>query len=1227
MINRRYNIIRQLGIGGGGEVFLVEDTLRNHQTVALKVLHGEGKVGADAFHNEVSALLNLRHPNLVRVFDFGTVRHATPSSLERRRFFTMEYIAGVDALQWSQGAKSEVSKEAMLETIMMQALSVLSYIHREGVVHFDIKPQNLVLIGDHGSTTPPLLKLTDFGFSHRQDDTTELSVRGTLEYTAPELLRNESFDARVDLYSLGATFFELLEGHCPYEAASPIELVKKVLNEEPAFSKRESDIGQRLQAVTKQLLQRDPAKRPWSAGQAARSLVEGLVGGKEIYNSYFGRTKSPAFVGRAPELSQIETAIASLASGKPVFTPAMLLYGVEGIGKTTLLHEAAKFAHDHEVPVYEAEATQTDVPFACIKTALQLIANDTFLHSDDGKLLVTRYQEILGFKSEIDSTGWAQEKEKYVELVARFVVDSSRCTPFVVFADNIHLMDGQSVEVLRTIARDVTNANIIVLAAETGDAATMFPVDIIHPIPIRDLAESDVVKMSTSMLGNHKFASNVGANIYQLYGGVPATIIEALHAVEADVPPDAFTDEDAAKNYIADLEKKLPRNTDEFYLARFRRVSTERQLILSLVSCFQYLAPVEAIFRLLPFRKERASDQLRYLTVDGFLVWSDADRCVSLRVKRLKDAIYGSLQNHAQDLHTQIAEALEGFAGGSAFVRAQELGFQHEQAGNVARAAEWYTQAGDEGLILYAYDRSLQLYQQAIALDSSGQQQSVARKLKYLNALFQAGKFQESLALGNELREVERISLPQRRAIVKTVGLAYLRLGEAEAAQTHLKDALLLSEDQNETVALKQELVGCEIAAGRFREAEVECRKQLASIQGLNNARLAGSIYIDLGIASFFQDRFDDAADCFGEALKQYEHVQEKAQITNAVNNIGNALSAKGDFVQAISYWERALKSSQEFGTLLQQAQIENNLGIAYFNLKKYQKAKECYQEAQSKYKRINSRIGLGYALTNLGEVQFAEGEYEAAFQRWSDARELYASMENMHGYVESCLHLADVLVRIGDTTSAQRQLEEAQRVIDARGLSTFLPQCTFLRGMVSLAERDCQSAEKWFAESTNLLPSAARDLRWLSILKLAEAHHANGKSEQSIASLVQVLESPDAKRYAPIIAEANYLLGVLAIAFPTAVKEKAIFYLKNGIDAIAKEPVGEITWKLTFALAREYHERGQFLRSREYLLKTKLVVQFFLSHFRSKELRDRYLATDQKHSVLATIEALTKGE
>jgi hypothetical protein len=462
MINHRYHIVRKLGEGGSGQVFLVEDTLKQHRQSAMKILHqeeGSEGVAAEQFKREVSILATLNHPNMVRVFDFGIVRQAADRSLKGCRFLTMEYVHGVTADAWCRGLHSDRERALHLTHVVLQALEVLAYVHRQGIIHFDIKPDNLLLMpGGEKANGLPLLKLTDFGFSIKNDGPHEFPLRGTLEYTAPELLRREPFDHRIDLYSLGATLYQLMEDRCPFEAGEAVELIKKVLTTEPEFRRSAGVSFAPLLPLLQRLLQKDPTHRFPSAREATRVL---LTGAEKTSATVFDHVAKPGFVGREDEKKRIGGAISSLGMDRPEKPEvAILILGPEGFGKTALLAEMVRSARASDVPVMEASTSTLEVPFGAVLPMLGLLRAEVRSRSDDGVELIEKFGDVIDEQSPVRAGGshegqsrWMLERDKTIESQARFIIQASLLFPFMLVVDDVDLLDSESTEVLKIAVR------------------------------------------------------------------------------------------------------------------------------------------------------------------------------------------------------------------------------------------------------------------------------------------------------------------------------------------------------------------------------------------------------------------------------------------------------------------------------------------------------------------------------------------------------------------------------------------------------------------------------------------------------------------------------------------------------------------------------------------------------------------------------------------------------
>ena len=197
-----------------GSVCLVRDTLLSGRPVALKFLKPDRILsgGIDEFKDEFRAMARLRHPNLAEVYDFGT------SDADGRHFLTMEFVDGDDLERLPRA-----DLRARFDSLAVQCLRALDYIHSRGILHNDIKPQNIMV-------RPPFqVKLLDFGLASPQAESTQYSLSGTIHYIAPERLEGKQVDGRSDLYSLGVILYDVLTGALPHTGSHAGQVVTSIL--------------------------------------------------------------------------------------------------------------------------------------------------------------------------------------------------------------------------------------------------------------------------------------------------------------------------------------------------------------------------------------------------------------------------------------------------------------------------------------------------------------------------------------------------------------------------------------------------------------------------------------------------------------------------------------------------------------------------------------------------------------------------------------------------------------------------------------------------------------------------------------------------------------------------------------------------------------------------------------------------------------------------------------
>src|SRR5918992_1380187 len=251
LIAGRYELEQKVGSGGMSKVYRAHDRLLE-RTVALKILHehySKDDEYIERFRREARAVAQLTHPNVVTVIDRG--EH------EGRQFIVFEFIDG-------ENLKQLVEREGPLPPrqvveLGLQIASALGSAHARGVVHRDVKPQNVILT-DEGRP-----KVTDFGIARSSDVesvTLTGTVMGTSEYLAPEQARGELVDFRSDVYSLGVILFELSAGEVPFRGENPVSVAMRHLHEPvPSVRERRPDVPARLDAAIRRAMAKDPEER------------------------------------------------------------------------------------------------------------------------------------------------------------------------------------------------------------------------------------------------------------------------------------------------------------------------------------------------------------------------------------------------------------------------------------------------------------------------------------------------------------------------------------------------------------------------------------------------------------------------------------------------------------------------------------------------------------------------------------------------------------------------------------------------------------------------------------------------------------------------------------------------------------------------------------------------------------------------------------------------------
>jgi len=273
-LSGRYETGQRLGSGGMSNVYMATDRILE-RTVAVKILAehlSDDERFVARFKREALAVAKLIHPNIVQVYDTGVD--------EGRHYIVMEYVDGRSGAQILQ-RQGPVDAETAAD-IGIQACAGLDYAHRRGIIHRDVKPGNLMIVGGPVGGGEMTVKLTDFGIARAIEQTriTQVgSVVGTAAYLAPEQVRGDEATPATDVYALGVVLYQFLTGRLPYEGSTLAELAVRQQNEKPLPPSTYNDeVPETLGAAVLRALEGDPNRRYASADELSTGLQMGLEG-------------------------------------------------------------------------------------------------------------------------------------------------------------------------------------------------------------------------------------------------------------------------------------------------------------------------------------------------------------------------------------------------------------------------------------------------------------------------------------------------------------------------------------------------------------------------------------------------------------------------------------------------------------------------------------------------------------------------------------------------------------------------------------------------------------------------------------------------------------------------------------------------------------------------------------------------------------------------------------
>ena len=263
-LDNRYELTELIGVGGMADIYKANDIIEN-KVVAVKILKNEFAKSEDflrRFRNESKAIALLSHKNIVKIYDVGFT--------DKIQYIVMEYIDGITLTEYIE--RQGVLKWRDAVHFTTQILRALQHAHDRGIVHRDIKSQNVMLLADG------TIKVMDFGIAHfnrETDKTISEKAIGSVHYISPEQARGEVTDEKSDIYSVGVMLYEMLTGVKPFDGDNPVSIALKHMQTKPKkMTEINSSIPEGLEEITMKAMQKEPSERYQTAGEMIKDIEE-----------------------------------------------------------------------------------------------------------------------------------------------------------------------------------------------------------------------------------------------------------------------------------------------------------------------------------------------------------------------------------------------------------------------------------------------------------------------------------------------------------------------------------------------------------------------------------------------------------------------------------------------------------------------------------------------------------------------------------------------------------------------------------------------------------------------------------------------------------------------------------------------------------------------------------------------------------------------------------------
>ncbi len=1100
-----FEISRKLGQGGNCEVYEAVDS--SGRTVALKLLMDRKDILR--FRREFRAMLRLDHDNIARVFEYG--------EYEERAYFTMELIDGGDLKAHFQGetegseatAPEDPEEFQAIAEMFVKICNALSYIHTRKIIHRDLKPGNIMLTGD---CTP---KLMDFGLLKNLDQmeaglTKEGSFLGTVAYMSPEQGMMRSLDNRSDLYSLGVVLYEALAGVRPFYGNTIWELFKCHIQDIPVSPRQYNPtIPYQLEAVTLQLLQKDPGRRPATAEQLS-DMIRRYLGHETILTD------------STVDLNIAEIALDSMessAEGVPVYTAgligrelpwdtlkktservqggtgaALIISGDMGIGKTRLMNEFGPEARLNGFHYIRSTCFEGELfPYSAFLRPLENIAGKLKKLTDPETLSVLehvgpvlaqicpRFREIpvVSPMPEPAALEPAQEKLRQFDAVKTVLAHMAGNQPLILTIDDLQWADDLSVELflylIRLLSMDPdTSFPLMIIGSyhsdilDTDHVLSTMPwksgnTSVCEEIRLEPLPEEHVKHLVEAKLGWSDASSVLVHLIFTESGGNPFYVEELLQEMIAN---GIIFQQDQAWEFqesrtlepVGSLEQDtmtssfmipIPASIHNVISRRMDRWEVDQKKILSQAAVVGVRFEFPVLCELLSEDEDTILDALDLALREDIIdeIPGSGGESFQFHHQMIRHVLYqGMSRLRRRRSHGKVARTILGIYGEKDRAKWEVLAGHFDRADMFGQAVKFYRDAANHAMGA----------------------QSLMTASRYSQRI---QEILENTNLGSEDHE------KYLRQAHRMLGRCAQMSGQQERAVQEFTSMIELGKSSGNpfTEALGHyNLGGVQLDQNKLQTALESYRKSLdLTPEDSTHQQFYNFTVNQIAKVYTKQGNLQDAMDLLQDIRVRHEATDEVLGLANCQLDIGMVYYYKGRYDDAREWIDTAIKLYRKFGNQLGLLKALNNLSGIYFARGDMAAGEALASDALKIAETIGDIQSVAAIQGNLA-VSFQErGEFSESGASIRDALARYRECNHQAGVNFSLINLALLLGEQGEFTPAEKIFQDAILRTEKSGEPWLTAYARLYLADVSIAQNNCTEA----TEQLNRCEETAREI------------------------------------------------------------------------------------------------------------------------------------------------------